>query len=94
LDTARLFGYDEEKIKRVEEALAKYSSVDDAMEEIRKLSLDSNRSERSNNSVKKIIGEKDLETYLSTGWDMQSVLHSGRILITKNPQSFEKTLLS
>jgi hypothetical protein len=29
LDTARLFGYDEDKIKRVEEALAKYASVDD-----------------------------------------------------------------
>ena len=40
MDTARLFGYDEDKIKRVEEALAKYASVDDALEEIRKLSLE------------------------------------------------------
>ena len=40
MDTVRLLGYPEEAIKRVEEALAKYRTVDDAPEEIRKLSLE------------------------------------------------------
>ena len=39
LDTVKLMGFPEDRIKRVEEALAKYATVDDSMEEIRKLSL-------------------------------------------------------
>ena len=84
LDTARLFGYDEDKIKRVEEALAKYASVDDAIEEIRKLSLEGYRiRENPKKDPKKIIDENDLENYLAIGWDVQTVLSSGKILITK-----------
>jgi len=84
LDTARLFGYDEDKIKRVEEALAKYASVDDAIEEIRKLSLEGYRlRENPKKEPKKIINENDLENYLAKGWDVQTVLSSGKILLTK-----------
>lgn len=84
LDTARLFGFDEDRIKRVEEALAKYASVDDAIEEIRKLSLESYRlRENPKKQPKKIIGEDDLENYLRKGWDVQTVLSSGKILVTK-----------
>ena len=84
LDTARLFGYDEDKIKRVEEALAKYASVDDALEEIRKLSLEGSRlRENPKKDPKKIIDENDLENYLEKGWDVQTVLSSGKILVTK-----------
>ena len=39
LDMVKLLGFSEEKIKRVEEALAKYERVDEALEEIKKLSL-------------------------------------------------------
>jgi len=84
LDTARLFGYDEDKIKRVEEALAKYASVDDAIEEIRKFSLEGYRlRENPKKEPKKIIDENDLENYLEKGWDVQTVLSSGKILVTK-----------
>lgn len=85
LDTARLFGYDEERIKRVEEALARYASVDEAIEEIRKLSLGGYNIKKGNprREPKKIIDENDLEAYLTKGWDVQTVLSSGKILITK-----------
>ena len=84
LDTARLFGYDEDKIKRVEEALAKYASVDDAIEEIRRLSLEGyHLRENPKKEPKKIINENDLENYLAKGWDVQTVLSSGKILLTK-----------
>jgi hypothetical protein len=42
-DTARLYGYSDEKIKKIEEALAKYKHIDEALDEIRKLSLKTNK---------------------------------------------------
>jgi site-specific recombinase XerD len=85
LDTARLLGFPEEKIKRVEEALAKYTTVDEAIEEIRKLSLQGYKmKENPNSDPKKIIGETELEDYLFKGWDVQTVLPSGKILIKKS----------
>ncbi|MBX5321280.1 MAG: hypothetical protein QHH12_08245 [Candidatus Bathyarchaeota archaeon] len=66
------------------EALAKYATVDEAMEEIRKLSLESYKlKENSNNNPKKIVDEKELERYLAKGWDVQGVLPSGKILVRK-----------
>ena len=85
LDMVRLLGFPEDKIKRVEEALAKYATVDEAMNEIRKLSLEGYRlKENPNNDPKKIVAEEELEHYLAEGWDVQTVLPSGRILIRKN----------
>jgi hypothetical protein len=80
----RLLGFPEDKIKRVEDVLAKYATVDEAMEEIRKLSLEGYRlRENANRDPKKIVGESELENYLTKGWDVQTVLPSGRILIKK-----------
>lgn len=36
-----------------------------------------------NNDPKKIIQERELEGYLSDGWDVQTVLPSGKILVRK-----------
>lgn len=84
LDTVRLLGFPEDKIRRVEEALAKYETVDEAMDEIRKLSLEGYKlRENFNNDPKKIVDEDELEEYLASGWDVQTVLPSGRILIKK-----------
>ena len=43
LDTARIYGYPDEKIKKIEDALAKYKHVDEALDEIRKLKLGINQ---------------------------------------------------
>ncbi|MEM2465440.1 MAG: hypothetical protein QXT06_07555 [Candidatus Bathyarchaeia archaeon] len=61
-----------------------YWTVDEAMDEIRKLSLGEYKV-RENPSMdpKKIINEGELERYLAEGWDVQTVLPSGRILIRK-----------
>jgi hypothetical protein len=40
LDMVRVLGFPEDKIKRVEEAPAKHKTVDEAMGEIRRLSLE------------------------------------------------------
>jgi integrase len=84
LDMVRILGFTEDKIKSVEEALAKYATVDEAMEEIRKLSLEAYKlRSNSNSDPKKVIDEGKLERYLAEGWDVQTVLPSGRILIKK-----------
>jgi len=84
LDTVKLLLFSEDKIKRVEEALAKFKTVDDAMEEIRKLSLEGHKlKENPNNDPKKIVDEDALESHLAEGWDVQTVLPSGKILVKK-----------
>ena len=84
LDTVKLLGFPADKIKRVEEALAKYATVDDAVEEIRKLSLESYKvKENPGKDPKKIIDESQLEKYLEEEWDVQTVLPSGKILVKK-----------
>jgi len=85
LDMVRLLGFPEDKIRRVEEALATYATVDEAMDEIRKISLEGYKlKENANGDPKKIVSEEDLERYLAEGWDFVSVLPSGRILIRKS----------
>jgi hypothetical protein len=82
LDMVRILGFPEDKIKRVEEALAKYKTVDEAMGEIRRLSLEGYKL-RERSDPKKVIDEAELERYLAEGWDVQTVLPSGRILIRR-----------
>jgi len=84
IDIVRILGFPEEKIKRVEEALARYRTVDEAMKDIRKLSLETYRlKEKGESDPKKIVEEEELERYLNDGWDVQTVLSSGRILIRR-----------
>lgn len=84
LDMMRLLGFHEDRVKRVEEALAKYATVDEAMDEIRKLSLEGYKlKEKPSSDPKRIIDEAELENYIAEGWDVQTVLPSGRILIKK-----------
>jgi integrase len=81
LDTVKLLGFTEEKIRRVEEALAKYATVDKAMEKIRKLSLDNSTRANPDLYSKKIIDESALEYHLEKGWDIQTALPSGKIIV-------------
>jgi len=84
LDVVRILGFPDEKIKRVEEALAKFKTVDEAVSEIRKLGLEPYKlKEKPNDDPKKIIDEGELENHLAKGWDVQTVLPSRRILIKK-----------
>jgi integrase len=84
LDTVRILGFPEDKIKKVEKALAKYETVDEAMEEIRTLNLEAYKLRtKANSDPKKVVDEDKLERYLAQGWDVQTVLPSGKILIRK-----------
>jgi hypothetical protein len=82
LDMVRVLGFPEDKIKRVEEAPAKHKTVDEAMGEIRRLSLEGYKL-RERSDPKKVIDEAELKHYLAEGWDVQTILPSGRILIRR-----------
>ena len=52
-------------------------------EEIETIQNEIKRFRSRNSDPKKIVGEKELERYLAQGWDVQTVLPSGRIIIKK-----------
>lgn len=80
LDTVKLLGYSEDKIKRVEEALAKYKTVDESMNEIRKLSV---KDYKNNNGRHKVVSEDQLIQHLDEGWGVVRDLNHGKIILRK-----------
>jgi len=53
-------------------------------EEIQAIQNEIKKLRSGNNDPKKIVSEKELERYLEEGWDVQTVLPSGKILIRKS----------
>ena len=98
LDTAKLLGFPEDRIKRIEEALAKYEHVDEALEEIKKLSLESYKESDKGNSdvdcngegncgkheIRIVRNEQRLIRLLSEGWDLVKELSSDRFVLKKS----------
>jgi hypothetical protein len=81
LDTARLMGFGEEKLKRLEEALARAKTTDEAIEEFKKLSENpANPKERNN--VKIVNGEKELLSHLENGWTIIKELNHDKYLLS------------
>lgn len=98
LDTVKLLGHSEDKIKKVENALAKYEKADEAMEEIRKLSLDSHgrdnkrndsevhsgSSHSQRNSYRIAKGEGKLINSLNNGWDLVKELPEDKFILKRD----------
>jgi hypothetical protein len=91
LDTAKILGYPDDKIKKIEEALAKYENVDEALDEIKKLSLesharaDSNESEnREKSEVRIIQGEPKLIRFLNDGWVLVKELPEDKFILKRS----------
>ena len=55
-----------------------------AEEEIKAIQTEIRRLRAENNDPKKIILEEELPKHLAEGWDVQTVLQSGKILIRKS----------
>jgi integrase len=99
LDTARLLGYSEDKIKRIEDVLARYERPDEALEEIRKLNLDPNGRDRKSDgadpanghgqrkSYKIIKGERDLVDSLNSGWNLVKELPEDKFILKRDNQN-------
>jgi integrase len=98
LDMVRILGFSDDKIKKVEEALAKYEHMDEALEEIKKLSLESYKesNERNNRNdcdregnckrreIRVVRGEQRLIKLMSEGWDLVKELSNDRFVLRRN----------
>jgi hypothetical protein len=90
LDTVKLLGFPNDKIKKVEEALAKYADVDEALEEIKKLQMNPHTYEKRNSQVNRrktqvriVRGEQRLIGCLNKEWDLIRELSHDRFLLKK-----------
>jgi len=97
LDTVRILGFSDDKIKRVEEALARYERVDEALDEIRKLESGSyklaneNRRQRDAReekhacgNAKVVRGEQGLVRSLNEGWELVKELSNDKFLLKRS----------
>jgi len=98
LDMVSILGFSDDKIKKVEEALAKYENVDEALQEIKKLSFGAYKesNERKNredcdeerkcrrNEVRIVQGEHKLIRFLNEGWDLVKELSNDKFVLKKN----------
>jgi len=80
LDTARLLGFGEERIRRLEEILARAKSVDEAITEFRKLQEEPDDPPRKN-SVKIVKGDQALIEHIEKGWILIKELNHDKYLI-------------
>jgi integrase len=98
LDTARILGYPDERIKRIEEALAKYEHVDEALEHIKKLNVDSYKerdiqephpkSRRDSTRQFRIVqGAQTLVRFMNDGWDLVKELTDDKYVMQKDSES-------
>ena len=101
VDLVKVLGYSEDRIKQVEEALAKYENVDDALEEIKKLSLGSgaytNHDKRGNDMkthIRIVRGEQRLIGLLNEDWDLVRELSEDRFLLRKRATTTMSTSLN
>jgi len=94
LDTAKILGYPDDRIKKIEEALAKYEHVDDALEHIKKLNVDSYKEQdiqenqrkklhSSKRQVRIIQGGQTLIRFMNDGWDLVKELTDDKFVMQK-----------
>jgi site-specific recombinase XerC len=74
MDALKMLGYPEEKLKKVENLLAKARSLDDVLDEVRKLT----------SSDQKIVDQSELDEYLATGWEPVMRLENKKIVIKRS----------
>jgi hypothetical protein len=87
LDFARLQGYPEDKLKRLEDELARCKNTDEAIKEFRRLEEDTDESERAstahngNGKYFVVNGDEDLIKRLDDGWKLVQPLSDEKYLL-------------
>ena len=84
IDMAKLLGFPEDKIRRIEEILAKYRSVDEAMDEIRKLREEVTLPNGGRRYRAKMVDADELVRYVEEGWEVVCELRDGRVVVRKS----------
>ncbi len=75
IDTAKMLGFGEDRISKLREILARSKSVDDAVEEIRKFSLELTNSNGYEHRL--VNSEKEMMSLLNQGWEIERELNGG-----------------
>lgn len=95
IDMIKVLGFSEDKIKKVEEALAKYENTDEALEEIKKLNLNAHiekerkrhaRTDAMHNrrEIRIVRGDDKLINFLNDGWDLVKELSGDKFVMQKS----------
>ncbi|GAG08252.1 unnamed protein product, partial [marine sediment metagenome] len=80
LDTARMLGYGEEKMRKLTEILERARTADEAAEEFRKLG---EQPKPGNGSYEIVTGESVMLGRLSEGWTLERELNDDRFLVKR-----------
>ena len=83
VDTAKLLGYPEERIRKIEEVLARHKQVDDALREIRRFQEEAKPSNNGNGKYHVAKGEAELVHKLHDGWSLTQSLNGDKYLLHK-----------
>ncbi len=81
MDTARMLGYGEEKLANLTEILDRTRTVDEAVEEIRKLE---EQPKTSNGSYDVVEDEAEMLERLEEGWTLERELNGDKFLLKRN----------
>ena len=81
MDTARILGYGDEKLARLKEILERSRTVDEAVEEFRKLE---EQPKPINGGYDVVSGEAEMLKRLNEGWTLERGLNDDKYLMKKN----------
>ena len=83
IDTAKLLGFGDERLRRLEEILARAKNVDEAIEKFKKIREEPDDPPQQNNHVKIVNGDKALITHLKGGWTLVKELNHDKYLLRR-----------
>lgn len=82
LDFARLQGYEDEQLKRLEEVLARAKDIDEGIREFRKFQEEQSETTTNGNGEYAVVeGEGELLRRLENGWGLVQSLNGDKYLL-------------
>ena len=81
LDTARILGYGDEKLAKLKEILERSRTVDEAVEEFRKLE---EKPKQNNGGYDVVSGEAEMLKRLNEGWSLERGLNGDKYLLKRS----------
>ena len=85
LDFARLQGYSDDELKKLEEILARAKTIDDGIQEFHRFQLEHSKKTMPNGGQRYLVvkGEKQLLSYLERGWTLIKELNGEKYLLER-----------
>lgn len=84
LDFARLQGYSDERLKRLEEILARAKDIDEAIQEFKRFKEEPETMLNGNGGYMVVHGESELLRRLENGWRLVQALNHEKYLLERS----------